>query len=186
MTEKESGSNSRDDFRSELARLAREMRPTSSTVPTGGGAVTSLEGMDAAAQSVMVEQLRSETYKGSFPHPDVLQGLDACVSNGAERAFALTEREQLHRHKVDEKLVDAQISLVEAQVRRSDAESRHQLLLIILSFLFASFATAAAFIAVTRGHPAGVGILGGGALAFLAALLRLAKVVPPGQEKREE
>jgi uncharacterized membrane protein len=123
--------------------------------------------------------------RGSFPHPDVLRQLDGCVANGAERAFALTEREQEHRHKCDRKSVDAQVDLISAHIRKTDAENRDRRLIIVMAFIFAILATVAAFIAVINDHPAGAGIIGGGTVAIILALLRVGRGAGPDKDNKD-
>jgi uncharacterized membrane protein len=134
----------------------------------------------------MAELLLSETYKGSFPHPDVLKSLDGCVTDGAERAFRLTEREQEHRHRLDEKLVDAQVNLVNAQVRKSDSDNHDRRILVIVASVIAVGTIAAAFLAIVKGYPGGAAIIsGGGALATVATLLRVGRIAPGGGDKNK-
>src|SRR2546429_563700 len=65
---------------------------------------------DDKPAAAVAKFLLSEKYKGPFPHPTVLRGLNEVVQNGAERAFALTEKEQAHRHQCDLKMINAEIN----------------------------------------------------------------------------
>jgi len=174
MTESGSGSGRREDPSSELERLARAIRRNESDLSTDGEPEgnPNIPGDDPAQGALDISLL--ERYRGTFIHPDLLGKFDECINNGAERAFAQTEREQAHRHECDRKLVDAQVELVKSQVRKTDAENRERLLIIILAFVFVLLSTAAAFTAVMTDHPVGVGIAGGGAL--LAAIGLFARV----------
>lgn len=97
--------------------------------------------------------LLSESYKGAFPHPDNLRQFNEVVENGAERAFALTEREQEHRHECDNKIIDAQI-------RATDSEGNDRRLVIILAFSFAFVSLIATVVLVVMGKNIGGGLLG--------------------------
>jgi uncharacterized membrane protein len=147
-----------------LERLAQQIAP--GHVASGG------ESSVSEAMSVLL----SESYSGTFPHPDVLRKLDDCVLDGAERAFALTEREQAHRHAVDNQLIEAQVQLVgaqsrllEAQGRQFDSSASNVRLALVLAFVFLLLAAAGAFVCIMTGHPAGAGLVGGGGLLVLGA-----------------
>jgi uncharacterized membrane protein len=132
-------------------------------------------GSDAstAVKSIVARVLLHEQYKGVFPHPANLREFDEVVSNGAERAFALTELEQQHRHKCDDKLIDSQI---DAQ-HSFDSDRR---MLIILGFVVVLLLVAGAIILAAIGKNLGAGVLGGvsiltaagGALLFKARSTR--------------
>jgi uncharacterized membrane protein len=122
-------------------------------------------GPASGPNAALAKILLSERYSGSFAHPDVLRRLNEVIENGAERGFRLTEREQEHRHACDVKLVDCEVDS-----RKREAKDRR--LLIILAFVFLLLGLGGAIAAVLTNHPAGAGIVGGGA-AIIAALATL-------------
>jgi uncharacterized membrane protein len=109
------------------------------------------------ATTAVARVLLSEQYRGPFPHPSNLREFDDIVSNGAERAFALTEKEQNHRHAADDRLMD-----LEFECRR--AENYDRRLLIWLSFLLAVLGIMGVVVLLAMGQPVGGGILGGAAI----------------------
>lgn len=56
-------------------------------------------------QSMMV----SQSFSGPLPPPDVIRGYDQILPGGAERIFAMAEKEQSHRHKIDSTAVNGAI-----------------------------------------------------------------------------
>ncbi|MBG6243268.1 MAG: DUF2335 domain-containing protein [Candidatus Symbiopectobacterium sp. Dall1.0] len=44
--------------------------------------------------------VRTETFTGPFPPPDILEKYNHVLPGAAERIFSLTEREQQHRHSI--------------------------------------------------------------------------------------
>jgi uncharacterized membrane protein len=121
---------------------------------------------DPSSKAALAGILLSERYSGNFAHPDVLRRLDGVIKDGAERGFMLTEREQEHRHKLDEKLVDSQVD-------SNKREAQDRRLVIVLSFVFVFLALAGAFVAILTGHPVGAGLAGGAAVIIggLSALV---------------
>ena len=70
----------------------------------------------------------SEKYNGPFPHPSVLTELNKVVENGGERAFWLTEKEQEHRHAMEE-------AGLKSIIKHRDKEALDRRLIIILVFV---------------------------------------------------
>lgn len=50
--------------------------------------------------------VRTETFTGPFPPPDILEKYNQVLPGAAERIFSLTEREQQHRHAIQSKAID--------------------------------------------------------------------------------
>jgi uncharacterized membrane protein len=172
-----------DETASELTRLARAIRREDDSRDELASAVEGLKPDDlrtvgqallgsGEAAGGLEELFLSESYKGKFPHPDVLKSLDECVEGGAERAFSMTEKEQKHRHGIDDMLVAAQIRLIDSQVRKSDSDTWDRRLVIILSFVIVVVALVAAYKTAMAGHAIGAGAIGGGA-GILVALIAL-------------
>ncbi|AUG99757.1 DUF2335 domain-containing protein [Prodigiosinella confusarubida] len=60
---------------------------------------------------VMISRFSStERFEGPFPHPQTLEQYNKVLPGAAERVFALTEREQLHRHGLQNTAVNGTIS----------------------------------------------------------------------------
>jgi uncharacterized membrane protein len=156
MTEEDSGDTA-DALASSLERLVEQALQDNSNNSAS-------EKVDPKAEIARV--LLSENYRGAFPHPAVLRQLDEVISNGAERAFSMTEREQKHRHECDKLLIDS-----ENTARKREWEDRRIVIVITFVLLFASLGCA--FYAVINGHSAGAGLAGGGALIALIGLFAL-------------
>lgn len=89
---------------SQLERLAEQILDTPDTAGDGSG-----------VPSEIAKVLLSESYRGTFPHPDVLRRLDDVIPGGAERAFRMTEIEQMHRHENDDRWLGAEIRYRDAE-----------------------------------------------------------------------
>ena len=48
-------------------------------------------------------------HSGPLPPPEQLSKYDAIVENGAERIFAMAEKEQMHRHKIAETAIRGEL-----------------------------------------------------------------------------
>ncbi|WP_323862883.1 DUF2335 domain-containing protein [Xenorhabdus szentirmaii] len=57
-----------------------------------------------------VIQRKISTFQGPFPPPKLLKEYENTLPGAAERVFALTEKEQNHRHEIDDKVVNGGIS----------------------------------------------------------------------------
>lgn len=118
--------------------------------------------------------LMSEKYRGSFSHPAHLREFGQIVENGAERAFSVTEREQQHRHRCDEKLVDS-------EVRSRDRFSGDRRLVIILCFISVMIGIIGSVVLVIAGYATAAWLVGGGtAIATLGGSIFARKKTDPG------
>ncbi len=152
MNDKESTAG-KEDNSSTLERLVERALANGASDPDS-----------AESKAELVRVLLSERYSGAFPHPDVLRQFDDVIDNGAERAFALTEREQQHRHDCDNRLLGSKIAL-----KQREAYDRR--LLIILSFTFLLLSLVGSVVAIMTGHPVGAAVGGGGALVGIGAVV---------------
>lgn len=60
---------------------------------------------------VMISHFSStERFEGPFPHPQTLEQYNRVLPGAAERVFALTEREQTHRHDLQSTAIRGAIS----------------------------------------------------------------------------
>ncbi|WP_336708893.1 MULTISPECIES: DUF2335 domain-containing protein [unclassified Cedecea] len=50
------------------------------------------------------------SFSGPLPPPDIISGYDKVVPGGAERIFAMAEKEQSHRHTMDSTAVNGAIN----------------------------------------------------------------------------
>ncbi|PQQ37221.1 DUF2335 domain-containing protein [Photorhabdus luminescens] len=57
-----------------------------------------------------VIQHKISTFQGPLPLPELLKEYENTLPGAAERIFALTEKEQNHRHEIDNKVVSGGIS----------------------------------------------------------------------------
>jgi uncharacterized membrane protein len=131
---------------------------------------------EPGAEAAVARLLLSEAYTGSFAHPSILKDLNEVVNDGAERAFALTEREQQHRHECD-KLA------LRAEIRDVDRGSTDRRIVIVFLICFVSAAVSASFFAAFTGHIAASSVAGlfGVAIA-VGGLVKLA----PSRLKKED
>jgi|GEM_PF-1403506 len=67
-------------------------------------------------------------WQGPVPPPEIIKSYDNVINNGAERVFALTEREQQHRHQrenrsldLEEKAIGIDKALAAGSIKRSNA-----------------------------------------------------------------
>jgi uncharacterized membrane protein len=179
MTEQAGTPSARDEDASQLERIARRIERTGGRDPRSAD----LDSPESAPHpdngdfrppadaGVIAELLLSERYKGSFPHPDVLEKLNACVPNGAERAFALTELEQRDRHENNRRFLEAKIRLIDAEVRRSDRISTDRRIVILGALSILALTLAGAFILAFLGMTGGAALLGAGGIATVIAAL---------------
>ena len=108
---------------------------------------------DDRVTQIASRALFSENYVGAFPHPRNLREFDKIVEGGAERAFQLTEREQAHRHKCDDKVIDAEI----ASRKAADADRR---ILVVMVSLVAFIGIISAVVLLALDKNVGAGIFG--------------------------
>lgn len=50
-------------------------------------------------------QAQHEAYEGPIPHPSILSGLQEINKDFPERVFQMAEKEQFHRHQMDDKIM---------------------------------------------------------------------------------
>jgi len=60
---------------------------------------------------ILTYQTMLTTFQGPLPHPDILKGYNEVVPNGAERIFALAEKQTEHRMSLERKVIDEEIRL---------------------------------------------------------------------------
>lgn len=85
-------------------------------------------------------------FVGSLPSPEVLAQYNHLVAGAADRIVAIAEREQEHRHKMQEKLLDARL-LAQRQARNERRLGQ------IFAFSLAVIAVVCGAIAAMLGEP---------------------------------
>jgi uncharacterized membrane protein len=126
------------------------------------------------AEAVVARMLRSEAYSGAFAHPSILASLNEVVHDGAERAFAMTEREQQHRHDCDNRALDAEID----DAKKSATDRR---IVIFFLMFFVTAAVASSFLAALFERYAAAGV--SGAVGVAIAIAGLVKLAPTKNNK---
>jgi uncharacterized membrane protein len=111
----------------------------------------------------------SEKYRGPFSHPHILKELDQVVTNGAERGFRLTEKEQEFRHERVKELLGSEI-------KEREKEAFDRRLIIILIFAFLALCLVGAFVAVMTGHNTGAGLVAGAGAVITGGGLLIARI----------
>lgn len=107
----------------------------------------------------------SVQFTGPLPPPSILKQYNDALTNGADELLSMAKREQEHRHRIQEKLVDAQI-LDQQQEREERKRGQYFGLYIGLFVITAGSVTA------ILGQPwAGGGIGSAGVLGLVSAFL---------------
>jgi len=107
MTDHETTTAALDDRSLERQRDAQDLpdRPTLAADRVTPEAVQRLLGTPKALDAI-VRVAREQTFSGPIPPPKLLGNYDDVLKDGAERVFALAERESHHRHKIDETILE--------------------------------------------------------------------------------
>jgi uncharacterized membrane protein len=153
MTESDADDLSNDSTTAELERLAAviEEGESSDSLPVNSRSM-----------------FQREIYKGIFPHPDLLRAFNDVVPNGAERAFSLTEREQHHRHQIDNRLVQAETDTRYAEIAVLKSESVDRRIVIVSTLIIVTLLLLIAGILVAIDKPIGASAFG--AVSVVSAL----------------
>ncbi|MCT0229362.1 DUF2335 domain-containing protein [Synechococcus sp. CS-1324] len=67
---------------------------------------TEVLGNDNAGQ-LGYREVSVSSWEGPLPHPDILAKYNQVISNGADRVMAMAEKEQTHRHDLEEKITNS-------------------------------------------------------------------------------
>lgn len=54
--------------------------------------------------------VHQEAYQGPLPHPDLLKKFDEIVPGAAERILSMAEKEQQHRHQLENEVIKKEIA----------------------------------------------------------------------------
>lgn len=93
--------------------------------------------------------VQSRSWRGPLPHPDDLGAFGTISADFPDRIVKMAEREQLHRHRVD------------------DRNDRDRLLGVVCAFVLALLGLVGAFVLVLKGHSVEGSVLGGATLVML-------------------
>ena len=94
--------------------------------------------LDQLFESPLIQQTvihKIESYKGPLPHPDILKKYDEIDPSFSKIIFQHFEKEQNHRHSIDNKSIDGAIK----------SDKRAQWMAFILSFLIITTGVVATF-----------------------------------------
>ncbi|MBI3970715.1 MAG: DUF2335 domain-containing protein [Chloroflexi bacterium] len=86
---------------------ARQQAPPASR--TAGDSAAASEAASSQSNRSLASQTLSASFSGPLPHPSLLARYNEVVENGAERVFAMAERNQAHRHRLESRVVDSEI-----------------------------------------------------------------------------
>jgi uncharacterized membrane protein len=73
-----------------------------------------LDGIIAKIQKDVYETLRIQviketSFRGPIPHPEILKGYDGVVKDGAERIFAMAEKQSNHRMQLERRVIEEEL-----------------------------------------------------------------------------
>lgn len=72
---------------------------------------------DSRIGSTQVVATRLEMSSGPLPHPDIIAGYEQILPGAADRIVAMAEREQDHRHGMEDQFLDVQSGLAKVGQR---------------------------------------------------------------------
>ncbi|HDY7993147.1 TPA: DUF2335 domain-containing protein [Vibrio vulnificus] len=122
--------------------------------------------------SIQFEQAISQQYSGPLPPPSMLEGYDRVQYGFAERIVSMAEREQAHRHQLENRGVQGAID--------KDKRSQNYALGIVL--FLASLCGAL----ILAGHDMAGSVLGGTTLVGTVALFITGKRAPKSKTEDKE
>lgn len=102
-------------------------------------------------------------YNGPLPDPEILARYEKVLPGAAERTFKLLESEQEHRHRMEQKHLDAGIA---NQKDLKNIEKRGQFFALIISVIVMGVSGLTAL----KGKEATASVLGGGGLIALVTI----------------
>lgn len=107
-------------------------------------------------QSIIIKAIRSESFSGPIPHPELLIKYEQVQPGFAERIVEMAEKQLGHRIECEDKVVNGSVS----------ESKRGQCFGLIVAVLFLCAATALGL----TGHDWLGGVLGGGTLVALVTV----------------
>lgn len=131
-----------EDLDYDNADLDEELEEISSELP-----------VDKREKLKRIIHVKSTSYSGPLPHPQMLLDYDDILPGGAERIFTQFEEQGRHRRKQEDRLVKSQ----------TKESNRGQIMAFTLAIIFALLS----FIAAIYGHTWYASIVGGSTLISL-------------------
>lgn len=122
--------------------------------------------------SIQIEQAISQQYSGPIPPPSMLEGYDRVQSGFAERIVSMAEREQEHRHQLENRGVQGAI----------DKDKRSQRYALSIVIFLASLCAGLIF----SGHDIAGSVLGGTTLVGTVALFITGKKEAKSNKENED
>jgi uncharacterized membrane protein len=112
---------------------------------------------------IEVTQVRSSSFSGPLPPPEILEHYNGVVENGAERIMKMAENQASHRMKLEDKAVTSQLS----QSKKGQIFGFIIALLLIASSVYCAFS----------GYESLGKILGGSTILGLVAIFVTGKLL---------
>lgn len=106
--------------------------------------------------------MKAMVHSGPLPHPDLLNGYEKTLPGAADRILIMTEKEQAHRHEVDQQLLEYD---------RSDLRRGQN-----FGFVLALILILAALVIVYLGHEVLAGVIFGTTLLGVLVIYVLRKM----------
>lgn len=103
-------------------------------------------------------------YSGPLPPPSYLEGYSQLIPNGPERIMVMAEKEQAHRHSMEQNQLQSEVRIGGQIV---DMERRNSLIGVLSAFFIVLFTLSSATLLVYTGHDVAGTILGGTGLVSL-------------------
>lgn len=98
--------------------------------------------------------ISASNFSGPIPPPDILNGYNKIIKNGADRIIKMAEKEQEHRHQLNLKDQESQTKLIETDIKEQEREFYLKVAGMILGFILAiAFIGASVYLSL-NGHDA--------------------------------
>lgn len=148
---------------SESNEVPSKVEPNEDTNALPADVCEILQQLKPEQRSIIAQSLvamRSESFSGPLPHPEILKGYDNVLPGAAERVLKMAEKEQDHRFDCDNKLIGGQL----AQSKRGQWMGFTIVLILIavaiMFFVMGDIILAGTILSVTIGSIATIFYLG--------------------------
>lgn len=131
-------------------------------------ALDSKEPQQRKSQITQKIEAKSIQSTGLLPHPVVLEQYNRILPNASDRIISMAEKEQEHRHKMQEKLIDAQILDTKLERNEKRLEQIFGLSISIVSILSGS-------VTAISGFPWAGGVIGSAGVVGLVSVFVLGR-----------
>jgi len=123
-------------------------------------------------------------FRGPLPPPEFLQRYEEIYPGTAERILQQFERETQHRHAVEQKIIDAQLEVQQAEIPALRLGQVFAFIIAVVGLLASAYCVSGA---ATGGIAAAGASIGGVSLATLAGVFIYGrKSKPPAEETQEK